>query len=205
MPKLARFALMVSLLSSLTFLGCDFKPRKKGIPAERQGIENEAQTETVRQMQTVGKALVEWSVRAESETRSSTAPCGKTSWGEGGGLDRVFDLGAMPTISWEELNQLLVPRFLKELPRNDGWGRPYEFRVNTANLACTDVMAFRSPGAEGSFSSHRYLQVGFDPIEEDQDLVWASGYFVRWPSPEIAKQREMREKEEKKREEEEEG
>jgi hypothetical protein len=91
------------------------------------------------------------------------------------------DLGAIPVISYDDLATLLVPKYIRSLPRNDPWGRPYEYRLNTRNLEATQIMAVRSAGADGKFSGDSYEVGAFSPTDRDHDLVWSDGYFVAWP------------------------
>ena len=40
----------------------------------------------------------------------------------------------VPVISREALAELLVPKYLAEVPEKDGWGHPYEYRLQTGDL-----------------------------------------------------------------------
>jgi hypothetical protein len=42
-------------------------------------------------------------------------------------------------------------------------------------------MAIRSAGRDGAFSGDTYTAGAFDPLDYDQDIVWADGVFIRWP------------------------
>jgi hypothetical protein len=84
-------------------------------------------------------------------------------------------------ISTRELKKLLVPQYIQRLPETDGWGNPYEFRLNAKDLLGQSVMMIRSPGRDGAYSARKYSVKGFDPEDYDQDIVWADGFFVRWP------------------------
>ena len=42
-------------------------------------------------------------------------------------------------------------------------------------------MAIGSGGRDASTPSGSYTVAGFDPTDYDQDIVWADGFFVRWP------------------------
>ncbi|HEX6901645.1 MAG TPA: carboxypeptidase regulatory-like domain-containing protein [Thermoanaerobaculia bacterium] len=84
-------------------------------------------------------------------------------------------------ISRSQLERLLVPKYIQRLPETDAWGHPYEVRVNLHDLGSRHVFVIRSPGRDGSFSSSVYTSGGFPPQSFDEDIVWADGYFVRWP------------------------
>ncbi|MFP5288928.1 MAG: hypothetical protein ACLGI9_24540, partial [Thermoanaerobaculia bacterium] len=63
----------------------------------------------------------------------------------------------------------------------DGWGHPYEYYLNVENPLAPQVMGIRSPGRDGEFSAVSYTVGPFDPYDFDEDIVWADGFFVRWP------------------------
>lgn len=93
----------------------------------------------------------------------------------------------VPTISPDALAALLVPRYLPELPTQDGWGHPYEFRLATETLNAERIMAVRSAGSDGRFEGDSYKIAAFPEAETASDLVWMDGYFSRWPKPHGAK------------------
>ena len=81
-----------------------------------------------------------------------------------------------------QVGSVLVPQYMQDIPGADGWKTPYDYYLNTANPLAATVMAIRSKGrnkvAEGSGT---YSVTSFDPTNYDQDIVWADGFFVRWP------------------------
>jgi hypothetical protein len=91
------------------------------------------------------------------------------------------DLADYSVISAEELKDLLVPEYIARIPEKDGWGNPYEFRLNVSYALSQRVMMIRSAGRDGAYSASRYSVHGSDPESYDEDLVWADGFFVRWP------------------------
>ncbi len=98
------------------------------------------------------------------------------------GEEKLVDVVNIPEISWEELRKILVPQYLRELPQYDGWGNPYEFRLNLANPLCPQVMSIRSAGADGRFDTNGLYEVrGYLPDEVGEDVVWSDGFFARWP------------------------
>ncbi len=42
-------------------------------------------------------------------------------------------------------------------------------------------MAIRSQGRNARTPRGTYTVTAFDPTDYDQDIVWADGFFVRWP------------------------
>ena len=84
-----------------------------------------------------------------------------------------------PAITREDLAERLVAQYIQEVPRRDGWKRPFDFRLDPD--AVTAVFAIRSRGRDGAFSGDTYTTNSFRPTDYDQDIVWADGFFVRWP------------------------
>lgn len=97
------------------------------------------------------------------------------------GEPTTADFSLVPAISREDLAKVLVPKYIAAIPAKDGWGHPYEFRLNTRDLGGEHVMAVRSPGKDGRFSGDSYAIAGFAPADHDQDITWMDGYFARWP------------------------
>jgi uncharacterized protein len=131
------------------------------------------QKRTISDIRNVGTAMFSWltdqagaAAAGQSQTETPTPPA---------------DLKNYPPISFEELGKILVPDYLRELPKTDGWGHPYEYYLNVEDPMAQQVMMIRSPGKDGKFSDVRYSVGAFEPDDLDQDIVWADGYFVRWP------------------------
>lgn len=80
-----------------------------------------------------------------------------------------------------DLAALLVPDYIARVPERDAWGHPLEYFLRTENLLAGRVMLIRSPGLDGVFSESSYEFSSFPTTEFDQDIVWADGFFVRWP------------------------
>jgi hypothetical protein len=124
------------------------------------------QRKTVADMRNLGSALFSW----------LTDQVGAAAAGQ----QEAMDLRLYQDISREELRKLLVPAYLMEIPELDGWGHPYEIRLNE-DLMARNVMSIRSPGRDGKYSADVYTIKEFEPADVDQDLVWTDGFFVRWP------------------------
>lgn len=66
-------------------------------------------------------------------------------------------------------------------PARDGWGEPIEVYLRRDELPAEQVVVIRSPGRDGVFDSDCYTVGPFDGEDADQDIVWADGFFMRWP------------------------
>lgn len=133
----------------------------------------EAQKRTVSQIRNVGTAMFSWltdQVGAAAAGQSQTEHVAPPT-----------DLKDYAPISHEELTMILVPQYIQKVPETDGWGNRYEFFLNAKDPLAQQVMSIRSPGRDGKFSAKSYTVTAFDPDDLDEDIVWADGFFVRWP------------------------
>ena len=136
-----------------------------------------AQKRTVSDIRNVGTAMWHWYKEEVAPKRSKKAH----EQAEKESKATTVDLQRVPVISREDLAAILVPRYVAAIPAADGWGHPYEFRLNTKDPNAILVMALRSAGRDGKFSDTHYEVKAFEPTDFDQDIPWMDGYFVRWP------------------------
>ena len=132
-----------------------------------------AQKRTVADIRNTGTAMFSWltdQVGAAAAGQSQTVE-----------IAPDIDFERYAVLSHEELQAILVPMYAQMVPETDGWGNPYEYYLNIANPMAEQVMGIRSPGRDGRFSADSYTVTSFDPSEFDEDVVWADGFFVRWP------------------------
>jgi len=139
---------------------------------KKEMSDRDRQRRTVADLRNVGTALFSW---LTDQVGASAAGAQQTP------SPKEVRLEDYPAISTAELKKLLVPDYIQSVPETDGWGHPYEFRLNVKNVLAEHVMMIRSPGRDGVYSATLYTVEGFDPEDYDQDLVWADGFFIRWP------------------------
>jgi hypothetical protein len=91
-----------------------------------------------------------------------------------------------PPITSGELAELLsVPLlYARCVPDLDGWGTPYDYRVDA--IVCDDppiehVAAIRSLGSDALAESDVYTTGQFPADERHHDIVWADGETIRAP------------------------
>lgn len=137
--------------------------------------DHQAQKRTVKDIDGVGRAMFDWltdqvGFAADGKAGSSQAQDALT-----------VHFPDYPEISRDDLNSLLVPQYIQDVPELDGWYQPYDYRLNSANPLASHVMAIRSAGRDGEVSGDTYLRTELDPGSYDEDLVWADGKPVRWP------------------------
>lgn len=79
--------------------------------------------------------------------------------------------------------QILETRYIQKVPVLDGWKNPYDYWI-AASIDSEKTFAIRSgglcPGTD-CFETDDYVVTNFTPTDYEQDIVWADGFFVRWP------------------------
>jgi prepilin-type N-terminal cleavage/methylation domain-containing protein len=130
--------------------------------------DRERQQQAVKEMRNTGTAMFEW----------LTDVVGAAAAGE---TTTSLDLRAFPAISHPDLEKLLIPQYIARIPVQDPWENPYDYYVKVKEPLDPQVMAIRSRGRDGKAEGDVYTATSFDPTNYDQDLVWADGFFIRWP------------------------
>ncbi|HUP23606.1 MAG TPA: prepilin-type N-terminal cleavage/methylation domain-containing protein [Thermoanaerobaculia bacterium] len=135
------------------------------IPNLLDSLQKARQKRTMADMRNIGTIWFSWltdQVGAAASGRQSTL----VEWSE------------YETKDYEELKEALVPVYAAELPERDGWRGTYEF--GTLQIDLPRSVALRSSGADGVFEGS-YTIGAFVSTDYDRDIVWAGGFFVRWP------------------------
>ncbi|HEX6901643.1 MAG TPA: hypothetical protein VF789_18085 [Thermoanaerobaculia bacterium] len=112
--------------------------------------------------------------------------------GAGAAGAQQIDLGKYPKITHKDLEKLLVPNYLMSLPKVDGWGNAYEYRLNVKEPTAEAVMSIRSAGRDGVFSGDKYTSLKYPPKDLDQDIVWTDGFFAGSQQPAGGQSQETR-------------
>lgn len=136
-----------------------------------------AQKRTIIDIRNVGTAMWSWYKDQVAPKRSAESH----ARAEEEGKTLSVDFTRVPVISREDLTAILVPKYIAAIPAEDGWGHPYEFRLNTQDPNATVVMGVRSGGRDGVLSDGNYTVDSFNPTDFDQDIAWLDGFFSRWP------------------------
>ena len=131
-----------------------------------------ATRQTITDIRAVGTAMYTWYKDQVKNPEKGSGPA-----------PVQVNISAVPVISREDLEKLLVPKYIAHIPATDGWGHPYEFHLDVQQPNKQTVMGLRSAGRDGVFSGETYEIGGFPDTEADQDIAWMDGFFVRWPEP----------------------
>ncbi|HXT51887.1 MAG TPA: type II secretion system protein [Thermoanaerobaculia bacterium] len=138
------------------------------IPNLLDAMQKTKQKKTMADQRLLGGAMMGW---LTDQTSAAAA----------GAATTVVDLGDYASISPASLSDELVPTYIQAIPAYDGWKKPYDLFLDTVPPMDEHVMAIRSAGQGGVASSDVYDSSAFEPTDYEQDLVWADGFFVRWP------------------------
>jgi type II secretion system protein G len=139
------------------------------IPNLLDAMEKAKQKRTVADIRITGTAMFAW---LSDEVGAAAA----------GAMVTQVDVGQYKAIDMSTLNDLLTPQYLEVIPPRDGWKKDYQYFLDPSNPLNQQVMLIGSGGRDRSTISGTYTVAGFDPTDYDQDIIWADGFFVRWPS-----------------------
>jgi len=89
-----------------------------------------------------------------------------------------------PELKWgnitpEELQAVLVPRYIKALPIKDGWGNPLQFAVQCLPKGGA-AYTIRSAGSNKAWDGEAYTP-GTRTLKPEKDIVFSNGQFDQRP------------------------
>ena len=142
------------------------------IPNLIDALQKAKQKRTMADMRNVGTAWLSWVTDVVS---GAAAGSGVNTW----------DGGGYASITHGELFGTLHPSstffYLNELPAKDGWKNSYAYGYTQQPLG-SQVIALGSGGRSGAVDLSTEVTIGpFTPTRYDEDIIWADGFFVRWP------------------------
>ncbi len=143
------------------------------LPAAVRADGGKASKRTLADIRNTGTALFSWLVDHIDDEGAG---------GEGEKEPEIVDWSACPSISYQDLQTLLVPEYIKEVPKTDGWDNELEFCLRKDDLGANHyVVGLRSPGRDGVYEGVEYKRGPFSPGDPDRDIVWIDGFFITWP------------------------
>ena len=144
------------------------------IPNLIDSLQKAKQKRTVGDIRNIGTCWMSWLTDQISASAAGTSV-------------RTYDFEAvLPNVltSQELLTTLYVNTqffYCQEVPTNDGWGNPMDFRWS-GNPLSANVMGIRSGGRDGVFDAAAYPIGPFITTQYNRDVVWADGIFVHYPA-----------------------
>ena len=141
------------------------------IPNFLDALQKAKQKRSVSDLRNTGTALMSWLTDQEAAAAAGT------------GVSNVVKTGDYDDVdAYSEVEDVLEPQYMQEVPERDGWKVPYEYRMNDDFTVRTIILG-GSTGQKGTGKlKASYTPGAFDPTDYEQDIVWADGFFVRWPS-----------------------
>jgi len=145
------------------------------IPNLIDALQKAKQKRTMADMRNTGTAWMSW---VTDQVSAAAAGAGNTWDSTKYGTDLTRD----------QLFSTLHPSstffYMNEVPEVDGWKHLYWYGYNGNPLA-SNIIGIASIGRQGGTAGDNpgnQLIGPFTPTNYDQDIIWADGFFVRWPS-----------------------
>jgi prepilin-type N-terminal cleavage/methylation domain-containing protein len=139
------------------------------IPNFLDALQKAKQKRTVADMRNTGTAMFSW--LTDQVGAASAGAAGTVTMSNYASIGETF----------LDSTAGLVPQYMQDVPSLDGWKNAYTYYLNTTNPLAQQVMAVWSGGRNGGTPAGTYSVTSFEPTNYDQDIVWADGFFVRWP------------------------
>ncbi len=144
------------------------------IPNLLDALQKAKQKRTMADARNVGTAAFSWLT-----DQVSAAAAGGTAYKDS---DWTITGGGDTNGGWEKQ---LVSQYIQEVPLQDGWKHNYIYRADFLNPLNSHVLYICSQGRDGKNGTPSGCGAGtsgpFNPTDYDQDILWADGYFLRWP------------------------
>jgi prepilin-type N-terminal cleavage/methylation domain-containing protein len=140
------------------------------VPNFVDSLQTAKQKRTMADARTVGNSMMSW-LTAQAAAAAA-----------GAAVDGTFQLSEWTGITdYEDIRAQLVPSYIQDLPRLDGWKRDFGYTMLIDDPQADRLFLITSNGRDASLASDQYTIGSFDPTDYDQDIIWADGLFLRWP------------------------
>ena len=141
------------------------------IPNLLDALQKARQKRTLADVKGVGTAWMQWMT-----DHSSAASAGAT---------KIFSTSSFTSLGYATLVSYLRPTdtffYAQGVPQVDGWGSQYRYAVGPNDIR----LLLCAAGRDDNYAQCSQANVIVEPFlatDYDQDIIWADGYFVRWPS-----------------------
>ena len=85
------------------------------------------------------------------------------------------------TGDFAQIASALEPAYIQLVPPRDGWKRSFLYRMDISDPTAQRLFLIASGGSDRSIPSGVYSVGSFDPTDYEEDIIWADGFFLRWP------------------------
>lgn len=139
------------------------------IPNLLTAMQRSKQKRTMADMRSIATA---WEAYATDNNAYNAAGAGSTS--------SVLTWASFSDWTFAKLERNVAPTYIRSLPANDGWGRPYGFAVDNAVDNRAQEYAMRSFGKDTAASDASVYVPGKRNVFEC-DIVYSMGAFITYP------------------------
>lgn len=142
------------------------------VPNLVEALQKAKQKRTMVDMRGLGTAWLSW----------MTDQLGAAS----AGAAKTFDRSDHSPLTYTQLEAFLRPTdtffYAQEIPQFDGWDGEYQYTMRFSAGYSSVLVCSGASGRTFEQCSKNEIDVGaFIATEYFQDIVWADGFFVRWP------------------------
>jgi type II secretion system protein G len=143
------------------------------VPNFLDALQKAKQKRTMGDERDLGTAWMSW-LTDQSAAAAAGQQLAISSWAGMGGRD--------------ELRGQLRTRYIQEVPELDGWKNSYTYKFTQLDddpnpLEAEKNFLVQSGGRDG-VKDPTFSYGNFDPTDYDNDIIWADGFFLRWPEKE---------------------
>ena len=132
------------------------------IPNLLTAMQRSKQKRTMADIRSIATA---WEARATDTNRYNAAGLSYPALGTG--------------VTWDNLNSYLCPTYIKQFPKNDGWGNPLQFGVSISWGGPTAAQTY-SIGSYGKDGSAESTPRGGPTTNYDCDIIYSNGAFIQY-------------------------
>ena len=143
------------------------------IPNLLDALQKAKQKRTVGDIRAIGTAWFSWLIDQVGAAAAGTA----NTYDYSGALATSLTRDDLLTTLFQSTSMF----YIQAVPTRDGWGNDYDYRWSNSVLSA-QVLGICSQGRNGSGCTGTYTMGPFNATKYDSDIVWADGFFNRYPA-----------------------
>jgi len=138
------------------------------VPNFIDSLQKAKQKRTMADSRNIGNSMMAW--LTDHASAAAAGASGTFALSEWSGITDV-----------DQIRAQLVPTYIQEVPRLDGWKQDFSFVMNISDPEAVRLFLIASGGRDANVPGGTYTVGAFEPTDYDQDIIWADGLFLRWP------------------------
>ena len=143
------------------------------IPNLLDALQKAKQKRTVGDIRAVGGAWFSWLTDQVGAAAAGTA----NTYDYVNGLGTTVDSADLLATLFQSTSMF----YIQEVPQKDGWGGDFDYRWS-GNVLSAQVIGICSKGRDAKGCDAVYTMGPFNATKYDEDIVWADGFFIRYPA-----------------------